>query len=290
MAITDIPVRRPAVDFSTAEFEKWTVEDDPIFSHLLNALSAAFPNGEDFFVQSVRNYRHRLDADPELKGRVKGFIGQEAMHGREHRAINDRFAAMGYPTAAQDAALARASARLQRLPKALQLATTAASEHFTAVIALPVLTDDRTREILFSHPDIETLIAWHAMEELEHKDVAFDVFEEVNGNYVVRIAGLGCAAVFFGVPIVAGLAKALVDDRRHIGRRQLRRHRRNYVRQRMLRLRTLVDIAEYFRPGFHPNDIETEAVVVEWRERLADSMTTPGSRRSAEGIPVSLPT
>lgn len=281
MTVTDIPVRRPVVDLSTSEFEKWTVEDDPIFSHLLNSLSAAFPNGEDFFVQSVRNYRDQLGDDPDLKARVKGFIGQEAMHGREHRTINERFAAMGYPTLEQDAAVLRASKRLQRLPKSLQLATTAASEHFTAVIALPVLTDERTRETLFSHPDIAVLIEWHAMEELEHKDVAFDVFQKVSGSYVVRALGLGCAAVFFGLPILVGYGKALIADREEIGRRQLRQNRKNYFRQKMVRLRTLRDILEYLRPGFHPNDIETEAIVIEWRERLADSMTTAGQGRAS---------
>ncbi len=282
MTVTDIRVRRLAVDLAESEFDKWTVAGDPIFSHFLNSLSAAFPNGEDFFVQSVRNFRDRLDGDPELAARVKGFIGQEAMHGREHRTINERFAAMGYPTRRQDADLARAAERLTRLPKTLQLATTAASEHFTAVIALPVLTDERTRETLFSHPDLALLIEWHAMEELEHKDVAFDVFEAVSGSYVTRVAGLGCAALYFGVPILAGYVRALAGDRREIGVRELRRNRRNYRRQRMIRLRTLVEVLEYLRPGFHPNDIETESVVLEWRERLADQMRAPAaSRREA---------
>ncbi len=281
MPVTEITVRRPNVDVSTVEFDKWTVEGDPIFSHFLNSLSAAFPEGEDFFVQSVRQYRDQIADDPELKARVKGFIGQEAMHGREHRALNERFASLGYPTLEQDADLARARKRLSRLPKSLQLATTAASEHFTAVIAHPVLTDERTREILFSHPELAVIIEWHAMEELEHKDVAFDVYEKVSGNYAIRVAGLGTAAVFFGLPILAGYVKALVGDRKEIGWREIRTNRRNYKRQKMVRLRTLWELAGYLKPGFHPNDIETESIVVEWRERLADSMTTPSQRRAS---------
>ena len=55
-----------------------------------------FPDGEDFFVRSVRNYRDQVQ-DPVLKRQVAGFIGQEAIHGREHRAFNDRLAELGYP-------------------------------------------------------------------------------------------------------------------------------------------------------------------------------------------------
>ena len=66
-------------------------------SHVVTNLSAMFPEGEDFFVRSVRNYREQI-TDPELKKQVAGFIGQEAMHGREHRSFNVRLGEIGYPT------------------------------------------------------------------------------------------------------------------------------------------------------------------------------------------------
>ena len=279
--VHDIPVRRPKTDLAAAQLERWTVPADPIFSHFLSALSAAFPNGEDFFVQSVRNYRDRISGDPELKARVKGFIGQEAMHGREHRTINEVLAARGYPTEAQDAALLRAAERLQQLPQSLQLATTAASEHFTSVLAIAVLTDPETVDTLFPDPDLRLLIQWHALEELEHKDVAFDLLRNVTRSEVVRAAGLGIAAIGFGVPIVAGYASALWRDRRHLGRAARRTNRRNYYRQRMVRIATLGEVLAYLRPGFHPRDVETDHIVDEWRERLADQMTSPKDRAAA---------
>ena len=142
-----------------------------------------FPNGEDFFVDSVRNYRGLVDDDPDLKGRVKGFIGQESMHGREHRILNERLEALGYPTAAYDARLLRrANWMRRRVPKAVQLSVTAASEHFTSVLAHAVLSDEQTRATLFPSPEFELLITWHALEELEHKDVAFDVLQRANGT------------------------------------------------------------------------------------------------------------
>lgn len=274
----DLPIRRPTADLANADLgiadaERWVVPGDPMFSHFVSALSAAFPNGEDFFVHSVRNFRDAVADDPDLRRRVKGFIGQEAMHGREHRAFNRRLAGLGYPVDRQDAALLATANLLKRLPETLQLAVTAASEHFTAVLAYSVLTDEETRDVLFPGPDARVLIEWHALEELEHKDVAFDVFERVSGSYPVRVAGLVTAAATFGVVVLAGYADAVRRDWEHVGGRGVRHHVRMLGRQRLIGWHTLREVLEYVRPGFHPRDIDTDDLVETWRVALADSVT-----------------
>src|SRR5947199_6702366 len=92
----EIPTRRVALDFATVP-KHFAAGGDLMQSHLAAALSAVFPDGERYFVRSVRNFRDQID-DPELKRRVAGFIGQEAMHGTEHRLFNQRLDAVGYPT------------------------------------------------------------------------------------------------------------------------------------------------------------------------------------------------
>src|SRR6187402_1421964 len=93
-----VPTRRISFEESFKDVPKHFADDgDLILSHLAASLSSVFPDGEDFFVRSVRNYRSEI-TDPELKRQVNGFIGQEAMHGREHRAFNDRLDQLGYPT------------------------------------------------------------------------------------------------------------------------------------------------------------------------------------------------
>ncbi|NLV54340.1 MAG: metal-dependent hydrolase, partial [Acidimicrobiales bacterium] len=62
-------------------------DGDLVMSHVVSVLSGLFPEGEDYFVRSVRHFRDRID-DPVLKKQVAGFIGQEAIHGREHRDLN----------------------------------------------------------------------------------------------------------------------------------------------------------------------------------------------------------
>ena len=93
-----VPTRRISFEESLQDLPKHYADDgDLILSHVAAGLSAVFPDGEDFFVRSVRHYRDQI-TDPELKRQVAGFIGQEAMHGREHRALNNRLDQLGYPT------------------------------------------------------------------------------------------------------------------------------------------------------------------------------------------------
>ncbi len=282
----ELLVRRPKTDLGTADLPAaerggWLVPGDPINSQFLATLSAVFPNGEDFFVYSVRNFREAINGNAELRQRVKGFIGQEAMHGREHRVLNERLQALGYPTAVQDKALLAAAERLKKLPPNLQLATTAASEHFTAVIAENVLRDPQTRRTLFPQIETELLITWHALEELEHKDVAFDVLAEVDGRYRTRAAGLGLAAQYFGTVVAFGFLRAVWSSRSQIGLRELRSAGRNHLNQRMLRVRTLGQILRYLQPGFHPSKVHTDHIVQEWRYRLEDKTTSRATPRAS---------
>jgi hypothetical protein len=93
-----VPTRRVSFDEALQEVPRYFAQDgDLISGHLIAALSSVFPEGEDFFVRSVRDVRSQLE-DPELKRQVAGFIGQESIHGREHRAFNERLAELGYPT------------------------------------------------------------------------------------------------------------------------------------------------------------------------------------------------
>src|SRR5436190_15303989 len=93
-----VPTRRISFEESLMDLPKhFAAGGDLIMSHIAAGLSAVFPDGEDYFVRSVRQFRDQIE-DPALKRQVTGFIGQEAMHGREHRAFNDRLAQLGYPT------------------------------------------------------------------------------------------------------------------------------------------------------------------------------------------------
>src|SRR5947207_11485169 len=101
------PPPTPSVPTRAMEFDPWlddlpkhfAADGDIVTSHVLAVLSSFFPDGEDYFVRSVEAVRDRIE-DPKLRQDTDGFIGQESMHGREHRALNERLAELGYPTGA----------------------------------------------------------------------------------------------------------------------------------------------------------------------------------------------
>ena len=275
-----IPVRRLEVDLANAEYPRWLVDDDPVLSHFIATLSAVFPRGEEFFVTTVRQHRHAAADDPVLKAQVKAFAGQEAMHGREHRALNACLDALGYRTAAGERGIGRVlDLILAMRPARLPIAVTAAAEHLTGVLAEAALGHDGTRATLFGHPTIETLIAWHALEELEHKNVAFDVLEASGGGYGVRMAGAGVAVTMLGGYVVAATARGILGDARSLRPRHARNLVRDLRRQRLLSPWALRQALRYLRPGFHPDDMHTDELVEEWRVRLADDTTITAGMR-----------
>src|SRR5882724_6780426 len=79
-----------------AELPRHWHSDDPFITNFFNGLSIMFPEGELFFVDSVRHFQSRI-TDPKLKEEVRGFCGQEGIHGREHRRYNELLEAQGYP-------------------------------------------------------------------------------------------------------------------------------------------------------------------------------------------------
>src|SRR5580693_3684922 len=82
----DIPVRRLSFDFARVRDRHW-FGGDAFQSHLLHALSLTFPDGERFFMDSVRHYLDRIES-PALRHEVSRFLAQEAAHGQAHEAFN----------------------------------------------------------------------------------------------------------------------------------------------------------------------------------------------------------
>jgi len=225
-------------------------------SHFFNALSLFFPDGERFFIAAVRHYRERI-GDPELSAAVAGFIGQEAMHGREHEEYNELLDRAGLPGSALVGFVARFLARLKKVLSPMrQLSATIALEHFTAIMANVLLSDPRI--LAGAEPHYARLWRWHALEETEHKAVAFDVYTSVYGRglraYLVRVTGLIGATLIFW-PLVFGFHLRLL--RADPQARGLRGWLRllDFLFGRYGALRKLVKPwLDYFRPRFHPWD------------------------------------
>jgi predicted metal-dependent hydrolase len=263
-----VPTRRISFEASLQDLPKhFAADGDLILSHVAASLSAVFPDGEDFFVRSVRHYRDQI-TDPELKRQVAGFIGQEAMHGREHRALNNRLDQLGYPTKPVERLTKWGLETRERIaPAKANLAMTAALEHFTATLAELLLTSEETRG-LFGENEVKNLFLWHALEESEHKAVAFDVYKAVGGGERLRRWTMNAMRFGFVVGMAAQVTIGLLLDRETYRRGKLRRSWRTFRKSPIVRRELWDQLKDYNRRDFHPDDRDTTELVTTWRREL----------------------
>lgn len=263
----DVRTRRIAFDHPESELPRHFADGDLLVSHLLAMLSSLFPEGEDFFVRSVRNYRDNV-TDPELKRQVGGFIGQEAIHGREHRRFNERLQAHGYPTRFVDR---RTKMGLDRLaahaPKEIQLAVTAALEHYTATFAEVLLSDERA-QALSSVPEVRHIFLWHAVEESEHKAVAFDVFQHVCGDQKLRTRTMTVTTWIFLGALFGNTVLSLAKDRNAWNPLRMWSSLRRLGDNPFFTKKVWRRLTDYNRPDFHPDDHDTTELLERWRAEL----------------------
>lgn len=263
-----VPTRRISFKESLQDLPKhFAADGDLILSHLAVSLSSVFPDGEDFFVRSVRHYRNEI-TDPELKRQVAGFIGQEAMHGREHRELNDRLDELGYPVKRFERWTERGLKLRERIaPPVSNLAATAALEHFTATLAALVLTSQETRD-LFGHEEVRNLFVWHALEESEHKAVAFDVYKAVGGGERMRVWTMNFLRYGFVIGMAAQIIVSLLGDPETYRRGTLRKSWKTFRRSPIMSRALWRQLKDYNRPDFHPDDRDTSELVERWRNEL----------------------
>ncbi|WP_230987127.1 metal-dependent hydrolase [Mycolicibacter heraklionensis] len=259
--------------------DRYFADDSIVFSHLVAILSAIFPPGEDIFVRSVRRYADQL-TDPELTKRVAGFVGQEKTHGRQHRELNEQLAAMGYPTAwfeyllgsteRMEKFLDKQFPNPDRLPRLRHffLGFTVAAEHFTAVWAENILKRPAVQAMMYD-AEIRNLLNWHALEELEHKSVAFDVYRAVGVPESTRIRWMRFAQNC-GIPILVLFSWLSIATTDVEGRRQPFRILKETVQ--MLRNPMwkgfYFDMRPFKKRDFHPDQIDTTELVAYWQQEL----------------------
>ncbi|MCG8391760.1 MAG: metal-dependent hydrolase [Pseudomonadales bacterium] len=265
-ATVNIPPRRLDFQFDEKTAKRYFYADDPFLSAFWITLSTLFPEGEDFFVQAVRHYRKDI-TDPTLKAQVAGFIGQEAMHSKEHEAWNELGQKFGYPTHRLDKSLGKLLGAVKKYtPKIFQLSATVSLEHYTAIIAEQLLRDESHREL--ADPETLKLWLWHALEENEHKTVAYDVYETVSGNYLLRAGTMIPVTVIFFAVIGVFQAQMLASDKQLFNIRNNWKGFKYLFGRKGLFAQLVPQYLDFFKPGFHPSQHDTEALLDEWREKL----------------------
>jgi predicted metal-dependent hydrolase len=259
--------RRVDFEFDAASVPRDWYRGDLHLTHFWNALSLLFPEGEGFFVRSVRRYRDKIH-DPALLEQVDAFIGQEAMHGKAHRAFNElvRSRGLGVAEPAEEQLRRLLAFARRSLSRRGQLAVTCALEHFTAILAEQLLRDEEHRGA--GHPSVRPLWLWHALEESEHKAVAFDVYERIGGSYGHRVAIMLLTTAFFFGETANVYARFLAAEGELWNVRGWARALRYFWVEPGLLRKLAPAWLDYFRPGFHPDDRDTDALLESWRGEL----------------------
>ena len=268
--------------------------EGPALTHLLNALSLLFPAGERFFMDSVRHYRDRI-TDSELKRQVAGFIGQEAMHTREHVEYNDLLEAAKLPAHKLDKRLWRGFGLLRKFsPPSIQLAVTIALEHYTAMLANYLLSDPHHH--VGGVEGYRLMWMWHAFEETEHKSVSYDVWNAVMkpgvASYLLRTVTMLVTTVFFWGILFDWNVRLLIAHRRHHGKIGLRNMGR-LVQHVWGPLKGIIpsifqEWLDYFRPGFHPWDHDNRHYLNNL-DGLIDSIERANRTYAAQAAPRRVP-
>lgn len=281
-------VRRPPFAFQRAHALHWN-KVRPEFSQMVNAASIAMPYLEPYLVKTMRQARP-LITDPQLAGELDLYCGQESAHYRQHRRFNDELKALARePVEASEAILDTDYAWLSaNRSLRFNLAYAEGFESMALAIGHMLIKD---RVFLFgnSETSVASLVLWHFVEELEHKNVTFDVFAHVSGSYFWRIVGLFYAVGHIFWRIRAGYHRLLKADglwhnwrsRLALGRVIARIFRK--LGPRLLRI---------LIPGYHPSKIVDPQWMQRWEELHLTDATAPArldTQRLGEDTPVALP-
>ena len=276
------PVRRMQFDFN--EVPEYWMNGSAGLTHFMTALSALFPAGEKFFIDSVRAVRQHpaVKNNEALQKEISGFIGQEAMHTHEHAGFNASAEKYGHNVSRlekyTDIVIQsfRKTAAFAGKPfgvsqQMIDLIGTTALEHFTATIASELLRNQHIQELM-SDETMKTMWLWHAIEENEHKAVAYDVFEAVFGQgikaYAVRTGGLALAMVilFF---VQSYFVMRLLKDDEQLNLQSLQDiYTYGYSPSKGIITGMGKEMLAYFKPGFHPNDLDTVELLNVWKAKL----------------------
>jgi uncharacterized protein len=256
--------------------ENW-VDGDPFLTTFVSALSLTFPPGERFFTDAVRRVRSQLK-DPALRAAVQGFLTQEALHSREHQRFNLWLSQHGVDALSImrdiDAQIARR--RATRGPVD-DLAVVAALEHFTALLSDAWLADAELQERM--PPTLRALWTWHAVEEIEHKSVAFDVYTAVGGDYRRRVRWMARITLGFVLGISVLQLRLLAQRGELRPSWSIASGLYRFWGPRGLMVRLVPQYLRYYLPSFHPSQHDQSSLYTHFEGLLREAgLTVPAVR------------
>lgn len=265
-------VVRKGLDFQleSDDIPKYWMAGDVYKTRMMDAVQATFPDGERYFISTVRAFRDDI-TDPQMKHDVADFMMQEGQHGKVHTQYNDRLARQGIKIKRLTDEMKRINEiRLRRYSAKYNVALTAAFEHFTAMMADLFFADKKM--LAGADERVRAMLAWHAVEEMEHKSVAYDVMQKVaKVGYLRRILAMSHAIFSFIVVSIMLTNWFLKDDGYSWRQRQrITLKAMPWTIGHMLR-RLIPMVLIYYKPGFHPQQMKSVHNYPDWRDSYAET-------------------
>ncbi len=235
-------------------------------THFFNALSSTFPEGERFFIQAVRAHAEKV-SEPKLQAEIAAFTGQEGQHSREHEDHVALLLSQGYTLITRLNDTMRQVTRwfVRTVPR-YALALTTAIEHITAVLADELMRDE-SAYLAHMSEDMRFMWHWHAVEETEHKAVAYDVYQTTGGDYPLRVVAMLQTIPGFMLEILIRHSYMLAKDGRLLDLGEWRRGLRFLWGRKGILRALLKGVVPFFRRDFHPWQQENRAYIAVFEQR-----------------------
>ncbi|WP_084494781.1 metal-dependent hydrolase [Alkanindiges illinoisensis] len=259
------PVRR--MDYEFAAMPRYWFANEPSLTHLFTGMSTLFPEGESYFVRSVRALRKQIKDNPQLDKDIGAFIGQEAMHSKEHHAFHQSAEQFGLDPASLENATGLILKTLEKLlSKKANLLLTVGLEHYTAVLVVTMM--DSVNELM-TDDTVRNLWLWHSVEETEHKAVAFDMYQHLYGSglnaYLPRIMIFSFALLMITSMMIGYTTVLMKRDKQLLNLRSWKKLGQMMVSSHKIFIPKFLD---YYRPDFHPNDTDESELVAKTKAKL----------------------
>lgn len=259
------PVRR--MDYNFENIPKYWCANDPAMTHYFTGLSTLFPEGESYFVRSVRALREHAKLNEALDREISAFIGQEAMHSKEHHAFHISAQQHGMNPESLEKVTGIVLKGLEKIfSKKWNLLVTVGLEHYTAVLVVSMM---ETVNEYMTDKTIRDLWLWHSVEETEHKAVAFDLYEYLYGNglnaYLPRVTIFTLSLI-----LITGLSTIyqIVLMKRDKQLSNLKTWQ-NFFNFAAKQYKTFIPkFFEYYRYDFHPNQTNEKNLVATTKIKL----------------------
>lgn len=254
----NLALRPRDVRFDWSALPAHWIPGEPFATHMFNVMHLLLPEGERWFVQVFKEALP-LVTDERLREDVAGFIGQEAMHASAHQGAQDHLTQHGIDPAPYVRQLEWFFRERLHRPDGgrrwlvARLAVIAAVEHMTAFLGHWVLNSPRLDEVKADSTMLD-LLRWHGAEEVEHRAVAYDLFDHVDGRFANRVAAMAVALPFLVWLWARGVRYLMAKDPRTNQKarwRDLARAGRRGLLPSVPYL--VVSILRYYKPGYHPS-------------------------------------